>query len=253
MKKIAVSLIAIFLMTFNSYAEEITVASGEWEPFAGGKLNNFGYFNDVFKEAMKLEGVEVKFDFRPWKRTEVEVLRGKYVATPGGWIKSPEREKDFIFNEEVLYSGKLVFFILKEGAFDWNTLEDIKAKGFKVGTDRGDISFSELQAAGVNVEGIANYEKNFKKLLYKRIDAVSMDQLSGMNLINKMPKEDQDKIVIHPKAYAESPTYTMFSKNHPKGQYYRDKLDSGLRKLKESGKFDRMLSDLYSGKYSISD
>ena len=152
-----------------------------------------------------------------------------------------------------MYNGKLVFFKLKSGDFDWDTLEDIKKHGFKVGTDRGDISFSELQSAGVYVQGLGNYEINFKKLLYKRIDAVSMDQLSGMNVINKMSKEDQDKIVVHPKPYRESPTYTMFSKIHPKGQYYRDKLDSGLRKLKASGKFDNMLSDLYSGGYSISD
>jgi len=91
----------IFLMSYNSYAEEITVVSGEWEPFAGEKLKNLGFINDVFKEAMKLESIEVKFDFRPWKRAEVQTSKGKYVASPGGWVKNAEREKDFFSMKKV--------------------------------------------------------------------------------------------------------------------------------------------------------
>ncbi len=38
-----------------------------------------------------------------------------------------------------------------------------------------------------------------------------------------------------------TPIYLAFSKTHPKGQYYSDKFDEGMRKIKANGTYKQIM------------
>ena len=61
-----------FIMTYAaSQKETIRLGSGEWPPYTSEKLMHEGVASLLIKEAFALEGVDVTFEYYPWKRTMV--------------------------------------------------------------------------------------------------------------------------------------------------------------------------------------
>ncbi len=248
MKKAAWLFLSIFIICSNAAANEtVKLAIGDWEPYTSEKDNKNKLLEEVVTEAFKAEGIDVHYDYFPWKRSYNSVLEGRHDGT-FPWNKTEEREKEFYYHNISLIRDEGVFFHLKSKPFDWNTMEDLKK--YTLGVT---LSFKQekiYKENGLKAERVTREDLNFKKMLVGRIDAYETSKTVGYNLIsNLFSKEEAKLFTHHPKAVEVNEYYILFSKKTSNGKSFADKFDSGLQKIKASGLYDRILTEYLGDSY----
>jgi polar amino acid transport system substrate-binding protein len=186
------------------------------------------------------EGVKVEYSFFPWDQAMNKAQTREWDGS-AAWFRSPEREKNFYISDPVLISG-YVFFYLKGMDFDWRTMNDLKK--YKVGATNGydyGEAFQEAEKQGIiHVERLAKDEMNLDNLLNGKISIFPEDKDVGMDILyHQYPFYKYVNVTTHPKHLREDPLHLLLSKSNPKNQKLMELFNKGLKKLKESGDYDR--------------
>ena len=86
-----------------------------------------------------------------------------------------------------------------------------------------------------------------------RIDIATIEMIVGYSLLNKIYRPAQAQMITnHPKPIAESHYYLMISKTLPltKQKKILKDFNNGLKVLKDSGKYRKMVEDMIQGYYN---
>ena len=231
-------------------AKTIRLTNGEWQPYLSKDVPHFGIASHIITEAFALVGIEVEYGFFPWSRAMKLAKEGTWDGT-AVWGDSEERRQNFQFTEPVVPST-FVFFHLRSTQFDWNTYEDLR--DVKVG---GTVEyfysdeFEAAEAGGVfRITRTRSDEVGLKNLLKGRIDVFPGELMVTYAQIRDTFSEEQVALFTHhPKRIIEKPLYLFLSKKVPGNEQMRDLFNEGLKLLKESGKYDQIFADAFTGKY----
>ena len=218
------------------------IAVGEWPPYLSAELPGSGLAARITTEAFAREGTRVAFDFYPWARA-LAMARSSHAAATLLWIRTSDREADFLFSDVVI-SGTAVFFHLKSRPFAWKTPDDLR-----------DLTLGGLRSASypwyekARAEGKAlhmnlstNEADNFRHLLDHSIDAFSIDLLAGVWILRRgFPPAERAQITWHPKPIENWDYCLMVSRTAPGGQALVESFNRGLGKLKADGTWRRMI------------
>lgn len=252
MKKLFFYVVMLLFFSTALFAETtIRITNGEWEPYMSEYCSNYGLSSHVVSEAFKSEGIKVRWHFFPWKRSLVMAKRGRDWDGSCCWWPSKEIGKNFFISEPVTKSS-VVFFHLRSYKFDWKSVEDLK--GLKIGATFGYEYGKEFMGAmnekKIYADMAPSDELNFKKLLKGRTNIFPNDPIVGYSQIrNTFPPEKAKLFTYHPKELQATTLNLIISKQSKNGKLFLDKFNSGLSKLKKSGKLDQMLKDVIDGKY----
>jgi ABC-type amino acid transport/signal transduction systems, periplasmic component/domain len=239
--RIAFFAILLCVAGLASAQQSISVTVGEWPPYVSQNLADYGIAPRITAAAFKAVGVEASFVFLPWMRAFEKAKDGEYDATLL-WVRTAEREKDFVFSDIVI-TGKAVFFHLKSKPFAWKTMSDL------VGLNIGGLTsgsypwFDTAIHAGIKLkmDRADDEVTNFKKLLGGRIDILSLDQLTGTSVLEKNFSPAEVASISFDPTPIESWDYClMFSKKSAKTGRMVDLFNQGLRKIKQSGDYARL-------------
>ena len=240
--RLLVSLCLVLQMVANGYAgETVRLAVGEWAPYtsetdAEGKL-----LEKVTTQALALEGISVEYTYFPWKRSYLVAANGEFDGTLP-WNKTEERVKEFVFPKTSLLKDENVFFHLKSTPFTWTKLEDLKR--YRMGVTMGFKEEAIYKAQGIAAEVVTSEDLNFKKMRVGRIDVYQTSKRVGYVTLKKtFGQQDASVFTHHPKVVSESEYFVLFSRATPRGQYLADKFDAGLKKLKASGGYDKIMAE----------
>ena len=255
MKQLSYITVLLFMSLFVIHGsgeaqDRIRITNGEWPPFLSEKLPHFGAVSRIITEVFALEGVTVEYGFFPWKRSYKLAESGEWDAT-AVWVYSEERARAFHFSESVLTSQN-VFFYLKNLPIDWESLDDLAdiKIGASIGYYYGEAFELAEQEGRLKVERSFDDEMNLRMLLKGRIQACVIDLYVGYALLRQhFPLKVLEQVTHHPKAVTETNYQLLFSKQAESGTAQLALFNKGLKKLKESGKFDRYLQDALEGKY----
>jgi len=227
-------------------ARVIKLTTGEWPPFTSKGIIHNGLAIQIVTEAFALEGIKAEYGFFPWKRAYKLADRGGEWEGSAVWFKTTEREKSFYYSSEPVIIDKTVFFHRKDLDFKWKTIDDLKS--YKIGAAIGYYYGSRFKAAEedglINVLRARNDEHNIKMLLRERVDLYVSNIQVGYYLISKQKKENSLMLTNNPRTLHEMGVYLIISKTVPDGKELMDKFDKGLKKLKETGRYDQIL-DIY--------
>ncbi len=199
-----------------------------------------------------MEGINVIWGFFPWKRAFYNAEVGTSWDVSAVWWPSKKTKNKFLISEPVVKTS-FVFFHLRTRKFDWNSFEDLK--GLSIGITRGyyygEAFDDAIKRKIFKTQTVNQDEQNYLKLIYKRIDIFPNDLLVGLSQIkNVLSPPASELLTFHPKEFKITTLNLIISKKCKKGKFFLDKFNSGLKKLKESGKKDQMLDDVYKGKYN---
>ena len=234
------SLLVISLST--GATETIRLAVGEWAPYTSQSDAQGKLLEEVTSQALGLEGISVEYVYYPWKRSYLLAASGEFDGTLP-WNKSAERSQLFFFPRASLIKDENVFFHLKTTRFDWTQLEDLR--NFRVGVTIGYQEEASYKAAGIKAEAVSSEELNFRKMRLGRIDVYQTSRHVGYDTLAKLfTPTEMGLFTHHPKVVYESEYYVLFSKKTPRGKHLAERFDSGLKKLKSSGEYDKILSRL---------
>jgi len=247
MKILLRSIILVLLVSTNIYSKEyiVTFTVGEWVPFTSQKDEKGKIAQNIVSEAMKLEGITVKYRYVPWKRAFVEALRVDADGTVP-WYITKDRLTKFHYSKVPIISTKTVFFHLKTLDLKWNSYSDLNK--YRVGGVLGFKTGQLLVEQGVKVEFISAISQNFKKMIKGRIDIAPASILVGLHIIKNTFSPEIAKLLTYSEKeiFNESEkTYLIVSKKHPRGKELVDKLDSGILKLKKSGRYQEILDEIF--------
>ncbi len=247
-------LIAFFfsLLAFSSfgYEKSITLTAGNYPPYQSPNLKHYGVVSRIVSEAFALEGVEVTYKFLPWKRAYKYILEGKLDGV-GYATKKSSRLEHFYFSEPV-FEKKRAFFHLKSTQFDWNNIEDLQ--GLKIGALLGysySDEFDEADAIGlITTQRVNTHQQNMTKLAHgNRIDIALSTIDQGYYALQQVYPEDIELVTYHPKMLQTAGMHLMLSKKVDKNKELVEVFNRGLKKLKQSGKYDQYFMESQRGDY----
>ena len=242
MKSLFLALLVSASTFFNlCAAETVKLAIGDWEPYTSATNPKGKLLEKVVTEAFKLEGVDVVYEYFPWKRSFANVENGDSDGT-FPWNRTPERESLFYIPKTSLIKDEAVFFHLKSKPFDWKELEDLKK--YSVGVTVGNKEEKLFQELGIKAEAVPTEAMNFKKILAGRIDVYQTSKVVGYATIRSLftPQEAQ-LFTNHPKPAKEAEYFLLFSKKTANGKALADRFDAGMKKLKDSGAYKKILAE----------
>lgn len=222
----------------SAAAETVRLTNGEWAPWLGERLPQFGPASQAVSEAFAAEGWRVEYGFFPWPRSFELAKTGEYDGTIG-WSRVMAREAYFLFSE-VLFRDFDVFFHRRDFAFDWQgDIRELTAYtlGRTLSYSYGDRFDQFAQAPTVQVDLAPSDLMNLTKLLNGRIQLFPLSWRVGVALLNEalLPDRAAD-VVCHPLPLRMAEYRVLFSKKSPQGASAQVALNRGLAKLAASGR-----------------
>ena len=238
--KLLAGILLVLLLACPSLADETTLlSSGEWPPFFSASLPHGGVGNRIIAESFALMGVSVEFDYQPWIRA-LETARYGPAAGSAGWLQTPEREKFFLFSDPI-FSSMRVFFHRRDVPFDWETLDDIRE--LRVAVTLGSADEFPFDAVR-KVDVAQSYVSGMRKLAAGRVDVYACNLDVGLHVLkHQVAAREASLITYHPRPIFEETNHLILSRRFSNAQALMDRFNEGLRRLRESGRHDFILTD----------
>ena len=146
MKKFISIIVFLYLLFLSGsvFAEKtVTIATTDWEPYVGQKLENYGFSAEIVTAAYSKTGYKTVFKFYPWARAVKMSEEGKADGLFPAY-RNKEREEKYVFTEPYT-SGLVGFFKLKGSKITYSTLKDLTP--YRIGSVRGYANTPEFDAA----------------------------------------------------------------------------------------------------------
>lgn len=242
---IAILLLLSSLFPAISMAETVRVTNGEWPPFTSEKLPHGGPLSRIIAEAFALEGLQVEYGYFPWKRAYEYARTARWDASVG-WAPTPKHQQDFLMSAPVITVNKGLFH-LKSVPFDWTRIDDLKnwRIGAAAGYSYGNEWDTAVRDGRLKIEEVTVDEQNIRKLLLHRVDVIAMEVDVANHLIRTLlSPEEAAMIKQHPRLVMQTPICLALSRRSERSPELLTRFNQGLRRLKESGAYDRYLQEL---------
>ena len=238
----ALALAFSLLAATPSAAETVLLTSGDWPPYYSPALPFGGIANQVVSESFALTGVHVEFEFQPWRRA-LDTARSGKAAGSAGWLPLGGRERDFLYSEPVFRSAR-VFFHLKSLPFDWHTLDDIR--DLRVAVTLGSVDEFPLEAIMARGNGkldiAKDYASGMKKLILGRVDIYACNLPVGLFILEQRIDHGANRVTYNPRPIFTETNHLVIRRDYPGAEALMARFNEGLRQLKASGRYDRIMS-----------
>ncbi|MQG92530.1 ABC transporter substrate-binding protein [Pseudomonas sp. MN1F] len=170
--------------------ERLRLVSDDWAPYVyrdSGQAKGIDY--EVTTEVFRRLGVEVDWQFLPWKRCLALVELGQADGVMD-IFQVESRKAYMVYPAEPMSDVEFVLFQASDRRHAIRQLDDLA--GLTVGTSPGyayDAAFNESE--DFRRETAPSHEANFGKLIRGRIDLLVTDRLVGRYLQNQLGLEQQ--------------------------------------------------------------
>ncbi|MDM8531100.1 transporter substrate-binding domain-containing protein [Anaerolineales bacterium HSG25] len=242
----------------SAEGEVIRIATEEYPPYTSENMKHYGIASHIVTEAFALEGITVEYEFFPGSRSYKLAEQGEMDGSLP-WVYREEREKDFYFGEPVVAGGDDGFFHLKDFEFSWdmehpdyNDLAGVQVGGI-ISYNYGELFQNAEESGVIEVNRIATIPQAFKMLLTGRIEVLMLEDKSGYYQLQSNFTSEEIESITHTREEESQIMYNylLLSKKAEKGEYYLEKLNSGIKKLRDSGQYDEFIAALGRGDYVI--
>ncbi len=236
--------LSLLIVSNQSAAESITIASGEHPPFTSQYRDDEGLINAIVKASFAAVETEVSFRYLPWQRALNSSRVGSYVATSYWAIKS-ERQEHFFHSEPLWYGGSVLVSLNSTGEF--TSLASLKGK--VVGAVRGYTYTEDFWLNGdkglYEIEEVNSDLQNLKKLFAKRIDAFLIDRVAATTLINRYLSPQQRAVLcISNNDVMSSSVHLLISRKTEGAAKLLKSFNRGLATIVNNGQYQQ-IADRY--------
>ncbi len=242
-------LIQLFLA--NVMADEITLATDLWCPYACDPNSKTpGFMVEIAKEIFEKKGHKINYKIINWARA---IALAKEDEINGVISASRADVVGFILPTIPTGYNSNFFWTIKDSKFIYKDIDSLK--GLKVGVinaysygDEVDLAVSKKHPSFSTVSGENALLKLIKMTEAKRLEAFVENPFVLKYLLKDLPKY-QDSFKAVSKNIANDPDlFIAFSPKNPKSPEYAKIISEGMVQLRKSGKLKDILA-----KYSLKD
>lgn len=212
MSVIAQLLTAVFFacLSFAAQGEKLRIVTEPWAPYVyeeNGQAKGLDYETTAI--VFQRLGVEVEWQFLPWKRCLMLLEQGQADGALD-IFHYRERDNHLLYPSEPLSEVEFVLFYAKARPHPFTTLDDLK--GLTLGTSPGYLYGSVFKdTTGLKREDGPTHEANFGKLVRGRIDLLITDRRVGQRLLKQLQLQDQ--VEQYPTVIARESQYLAIRRN----------------------------------------
>lgn len=161
--------------------QKVTILTGEWPPYVSETIMGYGEAAKIVTETFKRAGMEVEYEFMPWKRVFQLTEEGAYpMSFP--WVRTEARESKVDFSDRPVMAAEFVAFYnpvqFPTGLKYKNYQELFDLKLRLVGV-RSYFYEEYFLAAGLESHMVSSSDLAWKMLDLKRADVFVDDRLVG--------------------------------------------------------------------------
>ena len=218
----------------------VLAVEDSWPPYSNQKGE--GLSTKILQQAFSSVGINLMTKVYPYARVLAEVEKGILV---GGYnvTRQSSTEEKYLFGKQPLLDATASFYFANQDATvkNYRDISDIPD-----GTSIGVIIDYEY---GNTFE---QHKHRFKLVAVSQqtqiINMLQMGRIDGAVLFDAVAIYTLKTMGLEANALFKGPLnhtsniYVAFSKSHSRAQYFADKLDQGLLKLKKTGEYEKLLS-----------
>ncbi len=219
---------------------EVPFAIGEWSPFTGRTLQEYGMAAEIVSVVCDRAGITPNYAFYPWKRAEHHVRQGKAFAT-FPFRRTKEREKDFLFSDPVIKSAVGILRHKAHSPKDFKFESPGDVKGYKIGLTTGDAHTQQLLDNGARVEATEVIDQSIKKLRSGRLDLVVEERIVTFDAVKRLFPNEIDKFEFYEKNFQDGLSWgLMISRKYPDGERIMHQFNEALKSIRKDGTLDKI-------------
>lgn len=217
--------------------ERLRLVTDDWAPYVyrdGDQVKGIDY--EVTTEVFRRLGVEVDWEFLPWKRCLAQVEQGLADGLMDTF-QVESRNSYMLYPAEPMSDVEFVLYQASDRRHAIRQLHDLA--GLTVGTSPGyayDKAFNE--SADFRREAAPSHEANFGKLVRGRIDLLVTDRLVGRYLRRQLGLEQQVEEL--PLVISRQPQYLGLARKPGREQLAQAFTDE-LRRFKQEPAFEAII------------
>ncbi len=220
----------------------IRLTSGEWRPYTGENLPDFGCDSRIVAGVFSHLGYTVEFGFFPWARGFHLAETGEWDGT-FEWADTLETRQAFFVSRDPISEQAFVFFHKIDHPFDWEKKEDLA--GRIIGVTSGYLYsglFDDIRNDPDFIfQEASTDEANFEKLLAGRIDVFPMEINVGLSLIREIFTAGQvSQLTYHKKPLSVFEPYVFLTKKNPANEKLMQQFDTAFEFFVKSGELQRL-------------
>ncbi|WP_248795157.1 substrate-binding periplasmic protein [Pseudomonas sp. MWU13-2105] len=197
-------------LSFAAQGEKLRIVTEPWAPYVyeeNGQAKGLDYETTAI--VFQRLGVEVDWQFLPWKRCLMLLEQGQADGALD-IFQNHERDNSLLYPGEPLSEVEFVLFYAKARPHPFSTPGDLK--GLTVGTSPGYLYGSVFKdTTDLKREDGPSHEANFGKLVRGRIDLLITDRRVGQRLLKQLQLQDQ--VDQYPKVIARENQYLAVRRN----------------------------------------
>lgn len=227
-------------------ANDVVVATLEWEPYVGSGLPDNGYVGRVVREAFARSGLTVRFLFLPWPRV-LDKARHADVDAYGPEYDAPALHERFAVSDP-FPGGPLGFFTRADAGIS-SSRQDLG--GYSIAVVRGYVNTPELDSAsGPERQEVPSDELGLLMLMNRRVDLLVADRLVGERLLRRLHPGRFGEVVFLEPPLAEKTLHLCFPLERPDHARLLAAFNAGLRALRDDGTLAKLHDALTSSALS---
>lgn len=232
------------LLPVESRADTITVRADEWCPYnCAAKAKKPGYAIEIIKAIYEKAGHTIDYQVMGWTRSIERTRAGEFTAIIGA---ARDDAPDFVFPQKAIGLSGTAFAINSGDSLIYTGTAALEEK--RLGIINSYSYDEDLDAyikANKNnpsridaVSGDDALEKNFNKLIARRIDVLADDASVLLYKSDAMGLSDKVTFIHSPRS---DPVYIAFAPKNPKAREYAELFEKGIDDLRATGKLKEIL------------
>lgn len=233
----------IFLLQELLFSQTVRFAIGEWEPYVGQMLPDYGPTTKIVSLACKRAGIKCEYQFYPWQRSfDMAVRNSDDIIGTFPWKATQERTDKMFYNGiPVLVSRDVIFY--RKGVLPDSAKNDlVQLRGKRVLGLRGYVATQYLEEAGVKAHIVSTAETAWKMIAANRMDILVDSELVGLSECKKYAPDVCSQI------RTSTPTNInklgiYYTRIHDDSKTIMMKINTELEKMKKSGEIEKIYKE----------
>ncbi|MGZ5278418.1 MAG: substrate-binding periplasmic protein [Pseudobdellovibrionaceae bacterium] len=216
------------MMSSSATSETLKLVTGpDYHPLVNEKDPDGGIATKVLRKALATEGYEIKVTFLPWVRGMENTRTGQFDATYP-YVKTPDREKNFLFSD-IFYVSRSKVFVTK-GRFQ--SVRELQGKSICVPLGYEDMRAKDfIKTHQLKKVQPVSLTSCFEMLYLRRVDSVGVAEEVGWATILQQFETKNDFTALA-STMGNVQYHLMVSKTNPRAKEILRVLNKSIKKLK---------------------
>ena len=251
-----VRVILLFLVTSLSWStnagSSIVISTGEYPPYSSMQLKYQGLIPHIIIRAFAHKGVDVKFNFYPWKRAYRLSEQGVVDGT-ATWLESAERRKAHLYSDQI-FAENYVWFYLKSAPLEWKDYPNLVDRSIVAlsGYTYNTSFYDAIKSVPLNVQFVTRLRQSFDLILNGRADLTLENLDVGWYSLRQFyPASTVELFTTHNKPVISGGAFLLISRKRPDAAKLISIFNQGLEALRESGELEKMIQNSRNGQYDL--